>query len=140
MSTENMKLLDANNVPKEFQETILKYLFALQNLALYKQDACDYMSPYQLDKIRSIAHNNLVQNVILPILDKNADESLVYVRSKDILSNLDKVWKIYDKTEFDLTNDDCIQWLAIYLWKFIIKTECRYFLEGKTDFIHGIHI
>lgn len=135
-----MKLLDANNIPKEFQEPILKYLFSLQNLAFYRQDACDYMSPYQLDEIRSIAHGNLIRNVILLILDKNADESIVYVRSKDILTNLDKVWKIYDETEFDLTSDDCIQWLAIYLWKFIIKTESRYFLEGKIDFIHGIHI
>lgn len=120
-------------------EYILRYLFALQSIAAYKADMMDYMTPYGLETRRQEAHDAMVEHVILPMLDAD-DKALVYVRTKDITDNLDKVWAIYDLTPFDLLDDDCISWLASYLEKLFSSTECKYFLEGKIQYIHGIHI
>ena len=120
-------------------EYILHYLFALQNIAAYKADMMDYMTPYGLETRRQEAHDAMVEHVILPMLDAD-DKALVYARTKDITDNLDKVWAIYDGSPFDLLDDNCISWLAGYLKKLFSSTECKYFLEGKTQYIHGIHI
>ena len=118
---------------------IRRYLYSLQNIASYKNDTMDYMTPYALETRRQEAHNTMVQNLILPMLEE-CDESEVYIRTKDITDNLDKVWKIYDNSPFNLLDDDCISWLAKYMEKLFASTECKYFLEGKTGGIHGIHI
>ena len=99
----------------------------------------DYMTPYGLETRRQEAHDAMVEHVILPMLDAD-DKAQVYARTKDITDNLDKVWAIYDGSPFDLLDDDCISWLAIYLEKLFSSTECKNFLEGKTQYIHGIHI
>lgn len=121
-------------------EYILNYLYALQNILAYKSDAMDFMTPYGLETRRQDAHNAMVQNVILPMLKSDVDSSEVYIRTKTITDNLDKVWKIYDSTPFDLLDDDCIPWLAKYLEKLFLSTECKYYLEGVTAYMHGINM
>ena len=120
-------------------EYILRYLFALQSIAVYKADMMDYMTPDGLETRRQEAHDAMVEHVILPMLDTD-DKVQVYARTKDITDNLDKVWAIYDGSPFDLLDDDCISWLASYLEKLFSSAECKNFLEGRTQYIHGIHI
>lgn len=124
------------------KERILRYLFALQNIECYKADANDWQTPYQLEMIRKEAHKALFDNEILPLLKMKDgfDEYDAYNRSKELFENLDKIWAIYDRSPFDLKNDGCIPDMAIYLDKFLMTTETRYYLEGTTKFIHGIHI
>lgn len=121
-------------------EYIQKYLYSIQSILLYKQDAYDFSTPYQLEINRQNAHNELVKEYILPMLklDSDSSDTDVYVLTKYILSNLDKVWKIYDDTEFDLTNNTCLKILSRYLEKLFTSTECKYFLEGKTKGLRGI--
>ena len=136
-----MSLLDKYFIEDSFKENALRYVFSLQSIALYKMDANDWQTPYQLENIRKNAHNKLFNDNILPTLNfvEGFDEHDSYMRSKDIFSNLDKVWKIYDDTDFDITKDECVPWMVIYLWKLLRSTECKYFLEGKTHFVHGLH-
>lgn len=119
---------------------IQKYLYSLQNILFYQQDAGDFYTPYQLEMNRQHAHNELVANHILPMLklDSSFSDTDVYVRTKLILSNLDKVWKIYDDTEFDLKNDTCLAFLSRYLEKLFTSSECKNYLEGKTEHLRGI--
>lgn len=137
-----MSLLDKYFIDDSFKENILRYLFSLQSIAQYKIDANDWQTPYQLETIRQNAHDKVFKENILPTLYlvDGFDEHDSYMRSKEIFSNLDKVWKIYDETDFDITKDECVPWMAIYLWKILRSTECKYFLEGRTQFLHGIHI
>lgn len=88
----------------EGTEYILRYLFALQSIAAYKADMMYYMTPYGLETRRQEAHDAMVEHVILPMLDTD-DKAQVYVRTKDITDNLDKVWAIYDGSPFDLLDD-----------------------------------
>lgn len=125
------------------EERIKNYLFALQRIELYKEDSGDCMSPYQFEMNRIDAHRELFDNDILPFLRHDVEgfnEHDAFVRSKELFSNLDKIWAIYDATPFDIKKDTCVKWLAKYLYKFLTSTETKYFLEGKTQFIHGIHI
>lgn len=119
---------------------IQKYLYSLQNILFYQQDACDFCTPYQLEMNRQNAHNELVANHILPMLklDSSFSDTDVYIRTKLIFSNLDKVWKIYDNTEFDLKDDTCLAFLALYLEKLFTSSECKNYLEGKTEHLRGI--
>lgn len=119
---------------------IQKYLYSIQTILLYKQDACDLSTPYQLEMNRQNAHNELVANYILPMLktDSSFSDTDVYVKTKLILSNLDKVWKIYDDTKFDLTNNTCLTLLARYLEKLFTSSECKNYLEGRTKHLRGI--
>lgn len=122
-------------------EYILKYLYSLQAILEYKIDTKDYATPYAFETRRKEAHDAMIENVILPLLNSDVDSSEVYIRTKMITDNLDKVFKIYDDTPFDLLDDDyCIPWLAKYLRKLFYSTECKYYLEGVTAHIHGIDI
>lgn len=137
-----MSLLDKYFIEDSFKENCLRYLFTLQSIAQYKFDANDCSTPYQFEQSRKIAHDRLFQENILPTLklEEGFSEYDAYNRSKEIFSNLDRVWKIYDETEFDLTKDDTIPWLVLYLWKLLRSTEGKYYLEGHTQYIHGINI
>ena len=137
-----MSLLDKYFIDDTFKDRCLRYLFSLQSILMYKTDANDWQTPYQLETNRQNAHRKLFDDAILPMLrlEEGSDENDAYMRSKDIFGNLDKVWKIYDDSEMDLTDDSCIPWMVIYLWKLISSTEGKFFLEGRTQYIHGIHI
>ena len=126
----------------DMNTAIQKYLYSLQNILFYQQDACDFSTPYQLEMNRQNAHNELVANHILPLLNIEKENGFsdtdVYVRTKLILSNLDKVWKIYDNTEFDLKDDTCLAFLSLYLEKLFASSECKNYLEGRTEHLRGI--
>jgi len=137
-----MALYDKYNLTEPMGRLLIKYVLALQNIMQYKVDANDWQTPYQLETIRQNAHQELFDNAILPLLELNesVSEDDVYLRSKELFSNLDKIWKIYDQTEFDLTDDNCMEWMVLYLYKFLNTTETKLYLEGKIQYIHGIHI
>ena len=126
----------------DVHEEIIRYIVVLQQIACYKFDADDVSTPYQLEMSRQAAHKTLFEKRILPMLKpvEGITDDDMFQRTKEIFSNLDKVWKIYDATEFDLKDDECVQWLCIYLQKFLFSTETLLFLEGKTKNIHGIHL
>lgn len=137
-----MTLYDKYNLTEPMGRLLIKYVLALQNITQYKADANDWQTPYQLETIRQNAHRELFDNAILPLLklDEDISEDDVYLRSKELFSNLDKIWKIYDGTEFDLTDDNCMEWMVLYLYRFLNTTETKLYLEGKIQYIHGIHI
>ena len=125
---------------REDVHNILNYLFVLQNIASYKNETTDHMTPYTFETMRQEAHNQMVRKVILPMLNGDVDESEVYIRTKMITDNLDKIWNIYDGSPFSLLDDECIHLLARYLRKLFLSTECKYYLEGVTAHLHGIDI
>lgn len=133
---------DATFVNDRLAGDINDYVSVLQAIAEYKVDVEDDRTPYQLEMRRKDMHDKLFTEDILPILSlrKGFTENDAYFRSKEIFSNLDKVWRIYDMTEFDITDDNCTKWLVTHLYHFLQTTETKYFLEGVTDKIHGIHI
>lgn len=125
------------------KKDILDYLFALQRIELYKEDSGDWQSPYQLEMCRIEMHRKLFDNQILPTLHLDVEgftEDDAFIRSKELFGNLDKIWRIYDLTPFDIKEDNDVAWMAKYLDKFLNTTETKYFLEGRIQFIHGIHI
>ena len=75
---------------------IQKYLYSLQNILFYQQDAGDFSTPYQLEMNRQNAHNELVANHILPMLKLDSSFSViyVYVRTKLIYSKLQLTLRI----------------------------------------------
>lgn len=125
---------------KDIDKDILDYLFAIQAIEQYKEDADDWHSPYQLEMRRIEMHKKLFDNLIYPLLSGGTDENDAFLRSKELFGNLDKIWKIYDSTEFDIKNDNCLTWMGLYLQKFLVCRETLYFIEGTTQYIHGIHI
>lgn len=59
-------------------------------------------------------------------------------RSKEIFSRLDKVFRLYNDFELDLTDTKHIILLSEDLCRFLSKTEVEYYLEGRTSGIHGV--
>lgn len=137
-----MSIYDKYFLSEPMLTLLIKYVTALQNIVQYKLDANDWQTPYQLETIRQNAHKKLFDEAILPLLQLSDgfDESEAYLRSKELFANLDKIWHIYDNTNFDLTKDADLQFMLIYLHKFLNTTETKYYLEGKTQYIHGIHM
>lgn len=119
---------------------IMEYLFALQRIWQYKADTDDVHTPYQFEMCRQAMHTKLFDNVIRPMLNlyDGFTEDDAYIRSKELFANLDKIWAIYDQTPFSLDDDECVQWMTIYLDKFLNCTEVCYFLEGRTKYVHGV--
>ncbi|MBQ6771345.1 MAG: hypothetical protein IJP44_10275 [Bacteroidales bacterium] len=125
---------------KETNIHIIEYLMSLQRIWQYKADADDWHTPYQMEMCRQEMHRKLFDNVILPMLklcDGFTDDD-AYIRSKELFGNLDKIWAIYDATPFSLEEDEQVQWMAVYLSKFLYSTEVLYYLEGKTKYVHGV--
>lgn len=59
-------------------------------------------------------------------------------RSKELFSRLDKVFRLYNDFDLDLSDPDHLDILSGDLEKFLGKTEVRYFLEGRTKGVHGV--
>lgn len=119
---------------------IIEYLMALQRIWQYKEDSKDWLTPYQMEMCRQAMHRKLFDNVILPMLKlyDGFTEDDAYIRSKEIFGNLDKIWALYDDSPFSLEEDEEIQWMAVYLSKFLYSSEVLNYLEGKTKYIHGV--
>lgn len=120
----------------------LDYVFALQAIAHYRADTDDYTTPYQLEMRRQAMHQKLFDNVILPTLHlaDGFTEHDAFLRSKELFSHLDRIWGVYDRTPFNLQDDDCVSWLALYIDKYLSSTEAKYYLEGVTNFTHSVII
>lgn len=123
-------------------DEIIDYVTVLRDITLYKSDTKEFSTPYTLENMRDAAHKKLFQDKILPMchLVENFTENDAYERTKEIFSNLDKVWAVYDATEFDWSSRCFVRFMSEYLQKFLLSTEVLYFIEGRTQFVHGIHI
>jgi len=121
-------------------DSIYEYVGLLQSIALYQFDADDIQTPYAFEMKRKELHENLFREHILPHCNptEGFTEQDMYARTKDIFANLDKVWAIYDASEFDLKDDSCVTFLCRYLEKLLSSTEAVYYIEGRTKHIHGI--
>ena len=126
----------------EIYDEIVEYVELLHNIADYKYVAEDISTPYAFEVNRAELHEKLFRNQILPRCHPvdGFTEDDMYARTKELFANLDKIWRIYDLTEFDLKDESCICFLCKYLQRFLFCTETLYFIEGRTTYIHGIHI
>lgn len=121
------------------EKIIKKYLKTLQGIERLRIDA-GIGTPYGLEQRRVEIHHKLFYEHILPMLNiaEGHDDSDAYVRSKEIFSRLDKVFRNYTMMPFDLTDNDCLIELSKILYRFLLSTEAIYFLELRTNFIHGV--
>ena len=123
----------------EMKKVIKKYLETLQGIEQLRIET-GIGTPYGLEQRRAEIHYKLFYEHILPMLNiaEGHDDSDAYMRSKEIFSRLDRVFRIYSMMPFDLTDNDCLIDLSKFLYRFLLTTETIYFLEFKTDFIHGV--
>ena len=126
----------------EIYDEIIDYVELLHSIMSYKYDADDASTPYTFEVKRTELHENLFRNRILPLCNPvdGFTEDDMYLRTKELFANLDKIWRIYDLTEFDLKKRECVRFMCQYLQKFLFTTETLYFIEGRTAYIHGIHV
>ena len=121
------------------EKTIKKYLETLQTIERLRIEA-GIGTPYGLEQRRTEIHHELFYEHILPMLNivEGHNDLDAYMRSKEIFSRLDKVFRNYTIMPFDLTDDDCIIELTKILYRFLLSTEVICFLELRTNFIHGV--
>jgi hypothetical protein len=120
------------------EKIIKKYLKTLQSIELFREDGIG--TPYGLEQRRVELHHKLFYEHILPMLNivEGYDDSDAYMRSKEIFSRLDKVFRHYTMMPFDLRDNDCVIELTKILHHFLLSTEVIYFLELRTNFIDGV--
>ena len=115
----------------DLKETLLRYLYILSSIQ-ESRDICD-RTPYNLETQRQNLHDYIVM-ALVDRLPEGIDNIEVYMRSKEILSNLDKVNAIYSSAnEWMLKTDEDINHMANDLYKFLTSRETLLYLEGKRE-------
>ena len=115
----------------DLKETLLRYLYILSSIQ-ESRDICD-RTPYNLETQRQNLHDYIVM-ALVDRLPEGIDNIEVYMRSKEILSNLDKVNVIYSSAnEWMLKTDEDINHMANDLYKFLTSRETLLYLEGKRE-------
>ena len=115
----------------DLKETLLHYLYILSSIQ-ESRDICD-RTPYNLETQRQNLHDYIVM-ALVDRLPEGIDNIEVYMRSKEILSNLDKVNVIYSSAnEWMLKTDEDINHMANDLYKFLTSRETLLYLEGKRE-------
>ena len=122
---------------KYYEQCFKDYCIVLQSIADMQYDADMLGTAYGLESRREEAHEK-VMDFVMGSLNPEADYNEVYLRTKDIMSRLDKVWKIYDDTPFDILSKEFIVWMPHYLTRLFASTECKYYLEGKIDGLRNV--
>lgn len=122
---------------KSFKEELLDYLDILHQIAIFHESYA-YSTPHVLEGKRAEAHRNLFENHIAPFLEDGTDVESAYIRSKDIFSNLDKVYRIFSITPFDLNDFGEMRMFSRELAHFLMGAEVLNYLEGKTQYIHNV--
>ena len=122
------------------KEKIQDYLRIMQTIEMMKgDDDLSFVTPYGMNARRMDLHDALFRELyktLSPV--EGFMENDVYWRSKEIFSRLDKVFKLYNDFDLDLTNTEHITILTGDLEKFLSRTEVKYYLEGRTGGIHGV--
>ena len=115
----------------DLKETLLRYLYILSSIQ-ESRDICD-RTPYNLETQRQNLHDYIVM-ALVDRLPEDIDNIDVYMRSKEILSNLDKVNAIYSSAnEWMLKTDEDINHMANDLYKFLTSRATLLYLEGKRE-------
>ena len=122
-------------------DKIKDYLRIMQRIAMYRSDVEDEYAPtpYTFNMQRTDCHDKLFEEILphLHLVDGFARED-AYWRSKEIFSRLDKVFKIFNEWDLDLKNTDDINILAKDLDRYLLTTEVRYYLEGRTPYLRHV--
>ena len=122
------------------KQDIKDYLYILQSISKFKSEFSGTGTPYAFETRRCELHNRIFETHIFPFLRDGTDYNAAYLRSKELFSRLDQIWRIYNAYPFDLNDNECIIQLAKDLDKFLLKTETLYYLVGVTAHIHGIDL
>ena len=121
-------------------ENLIKdYLKVLQRIAMVKGGDDFAPTPYMLNQQRIEAHDRLFDKLftyLTPAPGQTRDDC--YWRSKELFSRLDRIFSLFNDVDLDLRDSEHIGFLAKDLDKFLFKTEVKYYLEGKTNGIHGV--
>lgn len=122
------------------KDKIKEYLRMMQTIEMMKgNDDLSFVTPYGMNARRMDLHDALFQELYQTLKPVDGfTENDCYWRSKEIFSRLDKVFRLYNDFDLDLKNTEHIIILTEDLEKFLSKTEVRYYLEGRTDGIHGV--
>jgi len=121
------------------EKLIKDYLKILQRIAMVKGDDEFATTPYMLNRDRIEAHDKLFDELFTYLTpEPGQTREDCYWRSKEIFSRLDKVFKLYNEFDLDLTSNDDIMILTKDLYRFLISTEVKLYLEGKIGVIKGV--
>lgn len=121
------------------EELIQEYLRILQCIAISKGG--DEFAPTipAYNTRRMDVHDRLFKELLEGLaLAENFTEEDAYWRTKEIFSRLDKVFRLYNDWDLDLTNSEDVYLLSKDLYKFLYKTETSMYLEGRIDGIRGV--
>lgn len=121
------------------EKLINDYLMVLQRIAMVKGGDDFAPTPIMLNRQRIEAHDALFDELftyLKPVDGQTRDDC--YWRSKELFSRLDKIFRLFNDFDLDLTDSEHIRFLTKDLDKFLFKTEVKYYLEGKTKGIHGV--
>ena len=115
----------------DLKETLLHYLYILSAIQ-ESREICD-RTPYNLETQRQNLHDYIVMSLV-DRLPEGIDNTDVYMRSKKILSNLDKVNAVYSTAnEWMLKSDEDINHMTNDLFKFLTSRETLLYLEGRRE-------
>lgn len=116
----------------ELKEHIKKYLEILKVIQEMREPGYS-LTPYALEIARQDKHSEIV-DCLMVYLHNGTDRSDVYIRSKEIFNNLDKVNRIYSTAaEWRLRTDEDIHHLTNDLYHFLTSRTLHLFLEGKKE-------
>lgn len=96
-------------------------------------------TPYALENRRQDAHLalfNSLKETLKPADGFGVND--MFLRSKELFARLDKIFRIYYNWDLNLKKYEDSELLAEALEKFLLKTETRNYLEGKTQHINGV--
>lgn len=121
------------------KQDVLEYLETLQQIVECREaDFENWSTPYALETKRRETHRRLFENHIQPFLEDGTDIEDAYQRSKDIFSNLDRVYAIFNAMPFDINDHGEMTIFSRQLASFLLKTEVLYYLEGKTKYLRNV--
>lgn len=116
------------------EELVKEYLRILQCIAISKGG--DEFAPTipSFNTRRMDVHDRLFDEIKGRLnFAEHFTENDAYWRSKEIFSRLDKVFRLYNDFDLDLTNTEHIIILSKDLYKFLCNTTVSYYLEGRTN-------
>lgn len=113
-------------------ELIEDYLFTLKDIENTIDDNGG-LTMYTFEVSRQELHNEIVDE-FMTWLPEGIDRNIVYNRSKEIFSNLDKVCKVYSTAE-EWKYDDYfdVKDMAKYVRNYLTLSVVRQYLSGKID-------
>lgn len=113
-------------------ELIETYLFILKDIENTIDDNVG-LTMYTFEMSRQRLHNEITDE-LMTWLPEGIDRNVVYNRSKEIFSNLDKVCKVYSTAEEWKSNDYYdIKDMAKYVRNYLVLSVVRQYISGKID-------